>query len=121
MEQQAEIVERTLTNLALSHVYMDLSRDESARYATESPQAVHRTADTINCCPDRFLFGTDVVAPASVDSVLNVYDLWAPAFEFLAPEAKSRHLEDNFVRLFDLARSQVRAREPAQLQTRSNP
>jgi predicted TIM-barrel fold metal-dependent hydrolase len=121
LEQQAEIVERIITNPALSHVYMDISWDEVAKYATASPEALQRTADIINRYPDRFLFGTDVVAPFSVDAVLDVYDLWAPVFELLTPEAKSKLLKDNYVRLFDQARSRVRAWESAQLQTRSTP
>jgi len=121
LEHQAEIVERIITNPALSHVYLDISWDEVAKYATASPEAVQRTADVINRYPDRFLFGTDVVAPFSIDAVLDVYDLWAPVFELLTPEAKSKLLKDNYVRLFDQARSRVRAWESAQLQTRSTP
>jgi hypothetical protein len=121
LEQQAAIVEKICTDPALSHVYMDISWDEVAKYTTASPEAVKRTADIINRYPDRFLFGTDVVAPASVDAVLDVYDLWAPVFELLTPEAKTKLLKDNYERLFDQARNRVRAWESAQLQTRSTP
>ena len=83
LEQQAAIVEKICTDPALSHVYMDISWDEVAKYATATPEATRRTADMLNRYPDRFLFGTDVVAPASVDarwrSTTAYAPLWAAA------------------------------------------
>lgn len=117
LEHQADIVERIVTSPEMNHIYLDISWDEVAKYATASPEAVQRAADMINRYPDRFLFGTDVVAPASVDAVMDVHDLWAPVFELLTPEAKSKLLKDNYVRLFDQARSRVRAWESAQLKS----
>ena len=55
---------RRSSNPALEHVYFDISWDEAAKYivadARSRSQAI---ADLINRHPDRFLFGTDEVAP----------------------------------------------------------
>jgi predicted TIM-barrel fold metal-dependent hydrolase len=109
--EQIGIVDRLCAAPTLRHVYLDISWDEVAKYAVASPEAIRRTAETINRCPDRFLFGTDVVAPASLDAMTAVYDLWAPVFALLTPEAKEKLLKGNYERLFDEARRRVRAWE----------
>ncbi len=113
--QQLAIVEKICSSPELRHVYMDISWDEVAKYVTESPEATRRTADMINRCPDRFLFGTDVVAPASVDAMVAVYDAYAPLWPLLTPEAKQRVTKGNYERLFDSARQKVRAWESANI------
>jgi len=116
LEQQAAIVEKICTDPALSHVYMDISWDEVAKYATASPEATRYTADMINRYPDRFLFGTDVVAPASVDAMVAVYDAYAPVWALLTEDAKYKVTKGNYERLFDKARQHVRAWESANVQ-----
>jgi len=111
LAEQLDIVERICTDPALGHIYMDLSWDEVAKYATATPEATRRLADTINAYPDRFLFGTDVVAPASVDAMVAVYDAYAPLWALLKPEVREKVLKGNYERLFDQARSRVRAWE----------
>ena len=54
-----------LTDPALAHVSFDISWDEVAKYAIASPQSIARVSRILNKYPDRFLFGTDTVAPAS--------------------------------------------------------
>jgi PAS domain-containing protein len=115
MEEQAAIVERICTDPALAHVYMDISWDEVAKYATATPETTRRTADMLNRFPDRFLFGTDVVAPASVDAMVEVHDAWAPVWALLTPEASEKVRKGNYERLFDAARAKVRAWEAANL------
>ena len=61
--QLAAIVEEILADPALRHVYFDISWDEVAKYLVATPEAAQRAADVINRYPDRFLFGTDEVAP----------------------------------------------------------
>ena len=55
----------------LAHVNFDISWDEVAKYAVASPQATARVVTVLNRYPDRFLFGTDTVAPASAAAVLR--------------------------------------------------
>jgi hypothetical protein len=69
----------------------------------------------LNRFPDRFLFGTDVVAPASVDAMVEVHDAWAPVWALLTPEASEKVRKGNYERLFDAARAKVRAWEAANL------
>lgn len=116
MHEQAAIVEKICTDPALSHVYLDLSWDEVAKYVTASPESIQRTADMINRYPDRFLFGSDVVAPNSVDAMVSVYEAYAPLWAKLTPDAKQKVTKGNYERLFDKASQQVRAWESANLQ-----
>ena len=111
LEEQAAIVEKICTNPALRHVHFDISWDEVAKYATATPESIQRTADVINRFPDRFLFGTDVVAPDSVDAMVAVYEDYAPLWPALTPEASLKIRKGNFERLFDEAQTKVRAWE----------
>ncbi len=117
LAQQAAIVEKICTDPSLSHVYMDLSWDEVAKYVTASPEATQRTADMINRYPDRFLLGSDVVAPASGDAMVAVYEAYAPLWALLTPDAMQKVTRGNYERLFDKASEQVRAWESANLPT----
>ena len=115
LAEQAAIVEKLCSEPALSHVYLDISWDEVAKYVAASPETVQRAADMINRFPDRFLFGTDVVAPASADAMTAVYEAYAPLWAALTPEAKHQVTTGNYEFLFDRARRQVRAWEQANL------
>ena len=105
------VIEGMLSDPSLNHVYFDISWDEVAKYATESPESVQRTADVINRYPDRFLFGTDNVAPKNPEAYFAIYEMYAPVWEKLSPEAKGKILKGNYERLFDEARNKVRAWE----------
>ncbi len=85
--QQLALLDVALADPKVAHVYIDISWDETAKYITSSPEAVARTAALINKYPDRFLFGTDVVAPASLAAPMAVYDAYAPLWQALTPEA----------------------------------
>ena len=113
VEDQLGIIEKMLSNPELDHVYIDLSWDETAKYIVASPESVQATADLINRHPDRFLFGTDEVAPKDQAGYLKVYGIYAPLLAKLTPEAKEKLLKGNYERLFDEARRRVRAWEKA--------
>ena len=76
---QLALLDVALSDPKVAHVYIDISWDETAKYITSSPEAVAATAALINKYPDRFLFGTDVVAPASLAAPMAVYDAYAAA------------------------------------------
>ncbi len=107
------IFEDMIADPSLNHVYFDISWDEVAKYATDTPEAVQRTADVINRYPDRFLFGTDNVAPKSPEAYFRIYEMYAPVWEKLTPEAKGKILKGNYERLFDAASAKVRIWEKA--------
>ena len=108
-----EIVESMLADAELNHVSFDISWDEVAKYAVATPQTIARVADALNRYPERFLFGTDTVAPASAAQYYAVYDLWAPVWKQLTPEASEKIRRGNYERLFDAGRARVRAWERA--------
>ena len=113
MKDQVALIERALTNPGLRHLYIDLSWDEVAKYLQATPESVQRIADLVNRHPDRFLFGTDEVAPTEQSKYLKVYDMYAPLFAKLTPSASEQVRKGNYERLFDEARKRVRAWETA--------
>lgn len=113
VKDQLKIVEYALADPALSHIHIDISWDEVAKYIVSSPETVKQTAALINKYPDRFLFGTDEVAPPSQEKYLKVYNIYEPLFKLLAPATKQKVLKGNYVRLFDAARTKVRKWEAA--------
>ena len=108
---QFEIVEAMVTDPSLAHVSFDISWDEVAKYAVASPQSIARVAAMLNRYPDRFLFGTDTVAPAGPQPYYAVFDLWAPIWRLLTPDASLKVRKGNYQRLFDEGRRRVRAWE----------
>ena len=107
------IVEDILSDPTLSHVYFDISWDEVAKYAVASPESIQGTASMFNKYPDRFLFGTDNVAPPDQATQLRVFNLWDPIWALLTPEASLKIRKGNYEKLFDAARISVRAWEKA--------
>ena len=102
------VVEAMLTDPALAHVNFDISWDEVAKYAVASPQSIARVATMLNRYPDRFLFGTDTVAPASPAPYFAVFDMWAPVWQQLTPEASLKVRKGNYERIFNEGRRRVR-------------
>ena len=113
---QVAIVETMLADPAFSHVSFDISWDEVAKYAVASPEAITRVAGMLNKYPDRFLFGTDTVAPAGPAPYYAVFDIWAPVWKLLSPEVSAKVRKGNYERLFDEGRRRVRAWEKANVQ-----
>jgi len=108
-----QIIESILTDASMQHVYFDISWDEVAKYAIATPEISSRTAKVLNAYPDRFLFGTDNVAPPDQATQLRVYNLWDPVWRQLTPDASRKIRLANYDRLFDAARAKVRAWETA--------
>jgi hypothetical protein len=119
VKDQIGIVERALQNPALAHVNFDISWDEVAKYIVATPETTKAVADLINRYPDRFVFGTDEVAPSTQEAYLKVYRQYAPLFAQLTPEASAKVRKGNYERLFDDARRKVRAWEKAHVKERS--
>jgi predicted TIM-barrel fold metal-dependent hydrolase len=116
VKDQLLFMERGLANPALRGFYVDISWDEMAKYVVATPEAVQAMANLINKFPDRFLFGTDEVAPTEQGKYLKTYDIYQPLLAKLTPEAKQKLLKGNYERMFDEARRKVRAWEKAHVQ-----
>jgi predicted TIM-barrel fold metal-dependent hydrolase len=106
-----DIVQGMIDDPTLSHVYFDISWDEVAKYAVASPQSIANTVAIFNKAPERFLFGTDNVAPHDQATQLRVYQMWDPIWARLTPEASQKIRFGNYERIFDAARVRVRAWE----------
>jgi predicted TIM-barrel fold metal-dependent hydrolase len=113
---QMEIVEAMVTDPAFNHVSFDISWDEVAKYAVATPQSIQRVVTILNRYPDRFLFGTDTVAPAGPGPYFAVFDIWAPVWRQLTPDASLKVRRGNYERIFDEGRRRVRAWEKANVQ-----
>jgi predicted TIM-barrel fold metal-dependent hydrolase len=108
IHEQLSMLDKMLGDQTLQHIYIDISWDEVAKYIISSTETVKATAAVINKYPDRFLFGTDEVAPSSQEKYMKVYNLYEPLFKLLTTEAKRKLLKDNYARLFNAARIKVR-------------
>jgi predicted TIM-barrel fold metal-dependent hydrolase len=118
VKDQLGIVARALDDPSLAHVFIDISWDEVAKYVVATPASIQSMADLVNRHPDRFLFGTDEVAPTEQSKYLKVYDMYAPLFAKLTPEASEKLRKGNYQRLFDEGRRKVRAWEKANVRTK---
>src|ERR1700754_4981512 len=111
---QGALIEEMLRDPQFSHVYFDISWNEVAKYVVATPESTRITADLINRYPDRFLFGTDEVAPSNQDQYLRVYYQYQPLWNLLDEKTREKVLKDNYARIFDRARHKVREWETAQ-------
>jgi len=112
-KDQAVIIENVINDPKLSHIYFDISWDEVAKYIVATPESTKNTASLINRHPDRFLFGTDEVAPPDQEKYLKVYNQYEPLWKLLTPEASEKVRKGNYERIFDEARRKVRSWEAA--------
>jgi hypothetical protein len=117
VEHHAAVLEDMLRDPAFSSLYFDISWTEVAKYLVSTPEATGIAVNLINHYPDRFLFGTDEVAPTSQDQYLRIYSLYDPLWKLLSAEASQKVRKGNYERLFDEARRKVRAWEKANLGT----
>jgi hypothetical protein len=109
----AAVIESMLADPAFRNLYFDISWDEVAKYLVASPEALRIAAALIERYPDRFLFGTDAVGPTSAAPWLKTYNLYVPLWAALSPGVGLKVRVQNYERLFDAARRNVRAWEAA--------
>lgn len=111
VNDMAAMMDRALSDPELAHVYVDLSWTATAKYLVASPEAIAVAAELINRHPDRFLFGTDEVAPPDRETYLRIHALYAPLLDRLDDGTREKLLRGNYEKLFDAARVRVRAWE----------
>jgi hypothetical protein len=115
VERHGAVVEEMLKDPAFRHVYFDISWDLVARYVIETETTTRSAADIINRYPDRFLFGTDEVAPRTPEQYFKVFGIYEPLWKLLTVEASEKVRKGNYERIFDAARGSVRAWERSQI------
>src|SRR6185436_2621661 len=115
VKDQGAIVEEIIKDPDLKNVHFDISWDEVAKYIVATPESTRHAAEVINRNPDRFLFGTDEVAPPSQEKYLKVYYQYEPLWRLLSKEASEKVRKGNYARIFDEARRKVRKWEETHL------
>jgi hypothetical protein len=108
-----DLLREMLANPRLAHVNFDISWDEVAKWVVSDEAALTAWTALLNDYPDRFLFGSDAVAPASQAAHLKTYQDYGPLWARLAPETARKVKMGNYERIFDAARVKVRAWEAA--------
>jgi predicted TIM-barrel fold metal-dependent hydrolase len=110
----AENLLKILNDSSFKHVYFDISWDEVAKYVLATPEGLAKTIKLLDKYPDRFLFGSDEVAPDTQEKYLKVYHMYEPLWKGLKKETAEKVKTKNHERLFDQARKRVRAWEKKQ-------
>ena len=111
--EQSALIEQLLKDPAFNHVNFDISWSEVAKYVVATPESTKHVAEIMKRYPDRFIFGTDEVAPANQETYLRVYNQYAPLWALLDKETSEKVRKGNYERVFDAARVKVRAWEKA--------
>jgi len=113
IQNHAARLAEILGDPAFRHVYFDISWSEVAKYIVATPESTRIAADLLNRYPDRFLFGTDEVAPPDQPTYLRVYYQYEPLWNILNKQVSELVRKGNYERLFNEARQKVRAWEGA--------
>ena len=121
VQNHAATLEAMLRDPAFSNLYFDISWTEVAKYFVATPEATKVAADLLNRYPDRFLFGTDEVAPKNQEQYLKIYSMYDPLWKQLSKETAEKIKKGNYERLFDEARRKVRAWERANIGAAESP
>ncbi len=108
VQRHGEALEAILKDPDFRHVYFDISWDEVAKYLMATPETTKIAADLIARYPDRFLFGTDEVAPLDQQKYLKVYEQYRPLWSLLDSATSEKVRKGNYERIFDDARGKVR-------------
>jgi hypothetical protein len=111
IKNHAANLQAILGDTAFHHVYFDISWDEVAKYIVSTPAATKIIADLMERYPNRFLFGTDEVAPTSESNYLRVFKQYAPLWNLLTPSTSEKVRKTNYEHIFDEARHRVRTWE----------
>ena len=92
-----------------------------AKYFVGSPEATNGLAGLMRRYPDRFLFGSDSPAPRDQAAYLKVFRQYEPLWKALDADTSRKVRLQNYERIFDEARSKVRAWESAHIAPKRNP
>jgi hypothetical protein len=108
IQNHAANLEKLLQDPDLSHLYFDISWDEVGKYVVASPETTKITSAMMERYPDRFLFGTDEVAPKTEAAYMRVFEIYRPLWNSLSPQTSEKVRKANYERIFNEARRKVR-------------
>jgi hypothetical protein len=111
IQEHAAHLAQLLQDPALPHLYFDISWDEVAKWVVASHPATMITASLLERFPDRFLFGTDEVAPKTESDYMRVFQVYEPLWKTLSPQTSEKVRKANYERIFNEARRKVRSWE----------
>jgi hypothetical protein len=105
-------MDEMLADPAFRHVSIDMSWGSViAAGILDNPEHVKMTADLIRKYPDRFLFGSDQSAMTDWQLLRKSYDVWAPLWQELGPDLTRKVCKENYARIFDRSKKNMRAWE----------
>jgi predicted TIM-barrel fold metal-dependent hydrolase len=107
----ARAIENLLKDEEFNHVLFDISWSEVAKYLGENEKGLTKAVDLLDRYPDRFLFGTDEVAPKDEKQYYKIFHQYGELWKRLKPQTVEKIRIKNYERLFDGARESVRAWE----------
>lgn len=110
-----ELLREILASDEYAHVNFDLSWDEVAKWIVEDDASLDAWANLLQQYPDRFLFGSDAVAPKTQADYLQAFNAYRKLWARLDAGTAEKVKVQNFARIFDAARAKVRAWEAAQI------
>jgi Amidohydrolase len=110
-----ELLREMLGSDEFSHVNFDIAWDEVAKWVVADDATLDAWVKMLEQYPDRFLFGSDAVAPKTQAEYLKAFDVYQKLWDRLDAETANKVKSQNFVRIFDAARKKVRAWEAAQI------
>jgi hypothetical protein len=107
-------LDEMLADPAFMHVNIDISWGPViANYFVDTSEHRKMTADLIRKYPGRFLYGSDKGATADWQLVRASYDAWDALWKELGPSLTRQVARDNYIRIFDQSRSNMRSWEKA--------
>jgi len=110
-----ELLRELLSSAEFSHISFDISWDEVAKWIVADDATLDAWVRLVQAYPDRFLFGSDAVAPKTQADYLKTYEAYQRLWDRLDADTAAKVKSRNFERIFDTAREKVRAWEAKQL------
>ena len=101
IEEMGTLFVDMLTDPAYNNLYFDFAWDETAKWLHYYDKSLAKTAEIIREYPDRFLFGTDNVAPDKQEKQLYVYHFYDRLWKLVGEEVTYKVSFGNYEKLFD--------------------
>jgi hypothetical protein len=108
-----DLLRELLSSDDYAHVNLDISWDEVAKWIVADGPTIAAWAKLLTDYSDRFLFGTDAVAPKNQEDYLKPFTVYQALWDKLDAATRAKVQQGNYERIFFAARTRVRAWEAA--------